>query len=82
MTTQSFVILFNFAMLSVKPKDKPLGCGARYKLSITGNMDWDSLKIEIQKVAHVGHTQKWSKIHVFRDISQLWPITVVKPALH
>ena len=38
---------------------------------IRGNVAWDSLKIEIQKVAHRGHAQKWPKIAFLRDMSFL-----------
>ena len=31
----------------------------RHMNFIRGNVAWDGLKVEIQKVAHRGHAQKW-----------------------
>ena len=55
----------NFATLIVKPPGNRWVYRARYINHIIGNVSWDSLKIEILKVAHRGHAQKWPKIAKF-----------------
>ena len=58
----------------MKPQGNRWGYGARYINPIIGNVAWDSLKNEIQKVAHRGHAQKWPKIvksRFLQDIATL-----------
>ena len=68
----NFTILkLNFATLSVKPQGNRWGYGARYINPIIGNVAWDSLKNEIQKVAHRGHAQKRPKIKKSRFLQDI-----------